>query len=187
MARVRVDDLANIDVAMEDIKATLRDRHDINNPTDDDFSVRSFRDALEMITTVTNAIKYFLAAMAALSLLVGGVGIMNIMLVSVKERTREIGLRKALGAKSRQIRQQFLFESIALTLFGGIIGFLIGIFLAFLVSVVVKALNYDWEFAISLGAFILAFGLSTLIGIIFGLYPAAAAARLDPIEALRYE
>lgn len=186
-ARMRVDDVENIDVAMEDIRATLRDRHDIDNPADDDFSVRSFRDALELVTTVTNAIKYFLAAMAALSLLVGGVGIMNIMLVSVKERTREIGLRKALGAKSRQIRQQFLLESISLTLVGGIIGFLIGVLFAFLISVVVKALGYDWDFNIPFGAFVLAFGVSTLIGIVFGLYPAAAAAKLDPIEALRYE
>jgi putative ABC transport system permease protein len=187
MARFRVDDIANIDVAMEDIRLTLRERHNISDPKDDDFSVRSLRDALKMITTITNALKYFLAAMAALSLLVGGVGIMNIMLVSVTERTREIGLRKALGARSRQIQQQFLLESIVLTLIGGVIGLLIGIFLAFLVSVVVKALGYRWDFVISLGSFVVAIGLSTLIGIIFGLYPAARASRLDPIEALRYE
>ncbi len=186
-AYVRVDDMDNIDYAMNDIKITLRERHNIDNPDEDDFSVRAFKDALELVTTITNAIKYFLAAMAALSLIVGGVGIMNIMLVSVTERTREIGLRKAIGAKNSHIRLQFLFESIVLTLIGGIIGLLIGIFFAWLVSVVVQALGYDWAFAVSFFAFALAIGLSTLIGVVFGFYPANRASKLDPIEALRYE
>lgn len=186
-ANIRVDNVENIDYALEDIRATLRERHDILNAKDDDFSVRSFRDALDLVNTITDALKYFLAAMASLSLLVGGVGIMNIMLVSVKERTREIGLRKALGAKNKQISQQFLFESIALTLVGGLIGLFFGVILAFLVSLVMKYLGYRWDFVLSLASFVLAIGISTLIGVIFGLYPASKASKLNPIEALRYE
>ena len=186
-AQVRVDDIDNIDFALEDIRMTLRERHNIDNPEDDDFSVRSFRDALNMITSITDALKYFLAAMAALSLIVGGVGIMNIMLVSVKERTREIGLRKAIGAKNYQIRQQFLFESIALTLIGGLVGLVLGVFFAFIISVIVESLGYRWDFVVSPVAFVVSIGISTLIGIVFGLYPASRASKLDPIDALRYE
>jgi putative ABC transport system permease protein len=109
------------------------------------------------------------------------------MLVSVTERTREIGLRKAIGAKNGHIRLQFLFESISLTLIGGIIGLLIGILFAWLVSVVVQSFGLDWAFVVSFSSFALAIGISTLIGVVFGYYPANRAAKLDPIEALRYE
>ncbi len=185
--RVKVDNEKNIDEAMENINLTLRERHDISRPEDDDFSVRSFRDALNLITTITNALSYFLAAMAALSLVVGGVGIMNIMLVGVKERTREIGLRQSLGATKKQIRFQFLLEAIMLTMLGGIIGLIGGSLVSFLISLVVNSLGYDWSFVISSFSIILAVGISALIGIIFGYYPARRASELDPIDALRYE
>lgn len=185
--KAKVDNVENIDESMEAIRQTLRERHDIDKPEDDDFSVRSFRDALNLVTSITDALRYFLAAMAALSLLVGGIGIMNIMLVSVTERTREIGLRKALGATNRQVLAQFLFEAIALTLIGGFIGLLSGAFLSYLTAIIVRSLGYRWDFVISLSSIFVAIGLSTLIGMIFGYYPARRASRLSPIDALRYE
>ncbi|MFA5163466.1 MAG: ABC transporter permease [Patescibacteria group bacterium] len=185
--KVKINNPDNIAENMEAIKQTLRERHDIDNPEDDDFSVRSFQEALDMVTGITNALRYFLAAMAAISLLVGGIGIMNIMLVSVTERTREIGLRKAIGATSRQVLSQFLFESISLTMIGGLIGLFAGSFISYLTAIIVRSLGYRWDFVISLPSVILAIGLSTLIGVVFGYYPAKRASRLSPTEALRYE
>ncbi|MDP3836986.1 MAG: ABC transporter permease [bacterium] len=184
---IKVNSPENIDESMEMIRMTLRERHDIDSPADDDFSVRSIQDALDLVTSITDALRYFLAAMAALSLLVGGIGIMNIMLVGVTERTREIGLRKAIGATRRQVLTQFLLEAIALTLFGGIIGLISGAAFSYLVAIIVRSLDYRWDFVISAYSIIIAVGLSTLIGVIFGYYPAWRASRLSPIEALRYE
>jgi putative ABC transport system permease protein len=185
--RLRVNNQENISQTLEEVKQTLREQHGIVNSDNDDFSVRSFSDAISLVATVTNSIRYFLAAMAALSLLVGGVGIMNIMLVSVTERTKEIGLRKAIGANNWQILRQFLFESISLTLVGGLVGILLGIGFSYLIYIIAITLDYEWAFVISWSAILMAVSVSILIGLIFGIYPARRASKLSPIEALRYE
>lgn len=176
-------------IAKEKIEMLLRDRHNIDDSTgeSDDFTVRSSREALDIITTITDALRYFLTAMAALSLLVGGIGIMNIMLVNVTERTQEIGLRKAVGANNRNIIGQFLIETIIITLIGGVIGIIIGSIVALLASIIINHLGYYWEFSVSLMSVSLGVSVSMAIGLIFGLYPAKKASDLTPLEALRYE
>jgi putative ABC transport system permease protein len=185
--RVKVDDEANVDETILDTQLTLREDHNISNPADDDFTVRSQKDSLDILLAVTNALKFFLAAIAAISLIVGGIGIMNIMLVAVNERTREIGLRKAVGAKNSNIMSQFLIESVIITLVGGIIGITIGVVFSALVAYVARALGYNWDLVISPFAIILATSISIIVGLIFGLYPASRASKLNPIEALHYE
>jgi len=187
--RAKIDSENNADTALSDVEKTLRERHNIvqADGSQDDFTVRSAAEAIKTITSVTDALKFFLTAMAALSLIVGGVGIMNIMLVTVTERTREIGLRKAIGANSANISNQFLIETIVITTLGGIIGIVGGILISFLISVIAKKLGYDWEFVITLFSILLSIGVSAIVGMIFGLYPARKAARLEPVEALRYE
>jgi putative ABC transport system permease protein len=186
-ARVKIDSVDNMDKATEDIKYTLRAKHSIKSAADDDFSVRSTAQAIETITKVTNVLKYFLAGIAAISLLVGGIGIMNIMLISVHQRIREVGLRKAVGARTRHIITQFLIESIFITTIGGILGILVGILISLLASIVINALGYTWQFIISFSSIVVATSISILIGIVFGLYPARKASKISPIEALRYE
>ncbi|OGY44058.1 MAG: hypothetical protein A3J62_02765 [Candidatus Buchananbacteria bacterium RIFCSPHIGHO2_02_FULL_38_8] len=186
-ARAKVDDVKNIDEATEDVKVTLRQRHDITNPAEDDFSIRNTQQAMEILTQVTNALKFFLVAIAAIALLVGGIGIMNIMLVAVNERIREIGLRKAVGAKRSNVISQFLIETIVVSVAGGLIGIMIGALFSTLIALVANYLGYSWALVISLGSIVLAFSFSAAVGLIFGVYPAWKAARLDPITALRYE
>ena len=185
--RVKIDNPENITRAVADIKYTIRTQHRIKNPNDDDFSVRDTAQALNMITNITNVLKYFLAGIAAISLLVGGVGIMNIMLISVTQRIREVGLRKAVGARNRHIITQFLIEAVFITLVGGIIGIIFGILISLLAAVVINALGYEWEFLISFSSIVVATMVSAAIGLLFGLYPARKAARISPMEALRYE
>ncbi len=189
LIRAKIDKEENVPRAIKDIEATLRAQHRIRDPSgdSDDFTVRSAAQILEIITTITDSLKFFLAAMAAIALIVGGIGIMNIMLISVAERTREIGLRKAVGANNWHILTQFITESMIITSIGGILGIGLGVLVSYLVNVAILALGYSWKFLISPLAIGLALLIAFLVGLLFGLYPAFKASRLQPIEALRYE
>ena len=166
----------------------MRNLHDISDPKNDDFSVQTQADLVKQVSTVTGILTLFLASVAAISLVVGGVGIMNIMLVSVTERTREIGLRKAVGANSKDILSQFLLEAMLLTSIGGFIGVFLGVVFGFLISIVLtNVAGLDWEFSFPVGAALLGIGVAALIGLVFGIYPAKQASKKSPIEALRYE
>ena len=165
-----------------DVTALLLDRHHISDVALADFSVLNQNDILSTASSITSTLTYLLAAIVGISLLVGGIGIMNMMLTTVTERTREIGLRKAIGAKKSDIRAQFLAEAIALTVIGGIIGIALGWLISFAVNLTGLVTT-----SVSLSSVLLAFGVSAITGIVFGYYPARRAAELNPIEALRYE
>jgi len=179
---VRVRDASLMTEAEEQIRALLRQRHRLGPDQDDDFSVRVLTEMFAAQEESARVMTMLLAAIASVSLLVGGIGIMNIMLVSVTERTREIGLRMAVGARGRDILAQFLVEAVTLSIVGGLIGILIGV----LASRVIAALA-QWTTEIPLESIGLAFAFAAVVGIFFGFYPARKASRLDPIEALRYE
>ena len=170
------------DAAIEQITETIRDQHGIIYAADDDFTIFSQTDLLDTFNTVTATFTAFLGAVAGISLIVGGIGIMNIMLVSVTERTREIGIRKAIGALKRDILAQFLLESIVLSVLGGTIGILLGWTIS---TAAGQAL--DVPTLVSFGNVALATGFAMAVGVIFGIYPAWRAASLRPIDALRYE
>ncbi|MEK9155411.1 MAG: ABC transporter permease [Patescibacteria group bacterium] len=181
----------DLDSAKDEARYILRDTHNIDNPNGelikDDFMVSSQQDAANTIGAVGFALTLLLAAIAAISLVVGGIGIMNIMLVSVTERTREIGLRKAIGATEKDILQQFLVEAVMLTLGGGVLGVVIGITIAYLGALGIQYVVDGWPLVIPISAVFWAFAVSSIVGLVFGIYPARRAAKLDPIEALRYD
>jgi putative ABC transport system permease protein len=179
---IQVEDGVPIQQGMVDLERILRREHHIRPGGDNDFTIRNQQDVLQTQQQATEVFTTLLASIAAVSLVVGGIGIMNIMLVSVTERTREIGLRKALGATRGNILLQFLIEALALCILGGAVGIALGIG-----ATVVLARVMQWNTLISPAAVVVAFGFSVLVGLFFGLWPARRAARLDPIDALRYE
>lgn len=177
-----------IDVAAAGIRQILRERHEIPEEEDDDFIIMSPKDLIEAVSAALGVFTLFLGAIAGISLLVGGIGIMNIMLVSVTERTREIGIRKAVGAKRRDILIQFLVESVVVSVLGGLLGILVGTLISFGIAQI--PLGEDGEglqTAVTPDIVLLAVSVAATVGIFFGIYPANRAARLDPIQALRYE
>lgn len=171
-----------IDKVQEDVTSLLRTRHRLAATVENDFTVRNMTALMATMTETTGTITVLLGNIAAISLLVGGIGIMNIMLVSVTERTREIGIRKALGATFNNVLMQFVIEAIAISVTGGLFGIFVGVAGARIISLVA-----GWNTVIAWWAIVGAFGVSVLIGLFFGIYPARKAALLDPIEALRYE
>jgi len=178
-----VVDESQVDAAITQIEWTLRERHNLGPDDVDDFQVTSQQAILDLVSQITGIMTIFLGAIAGISLLVGGIGIMNIMLVSVTERTREVGIRKAVGATKRDILLQFLLEAIVLSLTGGLLGIALGLAGASLIS----SLTPDLVTKVTLGTVSLAAGVASAIGLVFGVYPAMRAANLRPIEALRYE
>lgn len=167
---------------IDEITDILRTQHKLRDGEEDNFTIRSMQELAEMISSTSSMMTVLLAAVAGISLLVGGIGIMNIMIVSVTERTREIGLRMSIGATGRDIMMQFLIEAVIISVTGGLLGILLGGVATWLISVIA-----NWPVQIDISSVILSFVVCTVIGIIFGFYPAAKASNLDPIEAIRYE
>jgi putative ABC transport system permease protein len=179
---VQVVSSERMDAAQQQITSLLRQRHRLALDRDDDFNIFNQKEIADTVSQVTGVITLLLGSIASISLLVGGIGIMNIMLVSVTERTREVGIRIAVGAQPFAIKLQFLIEAMILSVLGGFVGVIFGIGLSRLVQVVA-----DFKAIVSIGSILLAFGVSFAIGVFFGIYPARKAAALDPIDALRYE
>lgn len=184
---VALYDQVQEDDTAQEIIYLLRQRHQIEDANRDDFSVTTMTEAKEMINTIFNGITLLLIALAGISLLVGGVGIMNIMYVSVTERTFEIGLRKAVGAKRQLILWQFLFEAVIITLLGGVGGIILGVFFSYLISVIAGLAGFSWQFILPPQSIVIAFVFCAGVGLIFGYYPARHASNLDSISALGRE
>jgi ABC-type antimicrobial peptide transport system permease subunit len=184
---VQLKDNKQSDATALDIADLLRRNHYISDPVRDDFKVQTSKESLGTFDTILNAVTFLLIAIASISLVVGGVGVMNIMYVIVTERIGEIGLKKALGARNKDILYEFLYESILLTVIGGIVGIIMGAFFAFLISKIAQGFGLTWAFIVPLWGVVLSVTISAIIGIVFGVFPARNAARLNPIEALNKE
>lgn len=184
---VQIKDMNLSDMTAENIREVLRHNHNITDSNKDDFMVTTQAQVMDTFNTIFNGITILLIAIAAISLIVGGVGIMNIMYVVVTERTAEIGLKKALGAKNSDILREFLIESIMVTVLGGAIGIIFGGLLSWLLAVIATQNGLAWTFTVPFYAIAIGFGISALIGISFGVMPARSAAKLDPIAALSHE
>jgi putative ABC transport system permease protein len=185
---VRVDDPINLDRTERDIELTLRELHNLEEGEKNDFTIRTPEAMAEQVGTILLSLTIFLSAVVAVALVVGGIGIMNMMLISVTERTREIGLRKALGATDGDILSQFLIEAMLLTFLGGAVGILFGALVSYTLGLaILEFTSLNWKFQLPLSTSIGALVFSVIIGLIFGIYPARKAARKSPMEALRYE
>lgn len=181
----KVSDVEKIDQTAEDIRNIMRLRHDINEPLYDDFEVSTMEEALDIIGVIFDGLNILLVALATISLIVGGVGIMNIMLVSVEERGREIGIRKALGARENDILSQFIAESIVVSFLGALVGIVICAIFLWIIFFVIKVKGFDLDFFIPMKAILVSGVFSLGAGLIFGVYPAKIASKVDPIEAIR--
>jgi len=182
---VQLKDMSRVSETEADIRDVLRRRHDITRPDKEDFAITSAVEARDIINSVFGTINYLLLALTSISLIVGGVGIMNVMYVAVTERTREIGLRKALGAKNSSILRQFLFEAVIVTTLGGAVGIVFGIGATYFLNSFLIRLGFLLQFSVPVSTIIVAVGFSAAVGVIFGIYPAWKASQLSPIEALR--
>lgn len=185
LAQLRESALA--DLTAQDMALALRANHHITDPNKDDFVVHTQAQNLETFGKILSGVTFLLIAIAAISLIVGGVGIMNIMYVAVTERIAEIGLKKALGAKNADILREFLIEAVLLTLFGGAAGIVLGGLIGFAIAKIAAAFNFAWQFSLPLSAIFLGLGVAFGLGLLFGVFPARRASKLQPIEALRYE
>ncbi|MFA6184242.1 MAG: ABC transporter permease [Parcubacteria group bacterium] len=191
----KIKNMEIVDQTMEEMRSIMRDKHDIEYENekdkkegiDDDFAIMSIAEAKEILDKVFNIIDYLLLALVSISLIVGGVGIMNVMYVAVAERTQEIGLRKAVGARNSDVLWQFIFEAIFLTLLGGAVGIILGILFAELATYLIAQYNYNIIFGVTGRSVFIAVGFSMITGIVFGFYPAKRASQLTPAEALRKE
>ncbi|MFA5937133.1 MAG: ABC transporter permease [Candidatus Paceibacterota bacterium] len=187
MGVVEIIDQSKADTTSLDIKDIMRRNHNITDASRDDFTVMTTKETMDVFNTVLSAITFLLIAIALISLIVGGVGVMNIMYVVVTERIGEIGLKKALGAQNKDILFEFLIEAIILTLMGGIIGIALGASMSYIVAVLAQSFNFVWKFSVPIYSIVLSVSISMLIGIVFGVFPARSASKLNPIEALNKE